>query len=230
MLPAAVIWDMDGVLADTEPLHAETYVRIFGDMGLDLTIEQYRRMVTMGEMSVKDVYLKIGGDPGLWDEAMEKKGALIKDLLERSGEMRPGVLSLLKSLKKNKVPTALATSAGKRSVGIILDRFDLWGYFDEIVVWQDVQASKPAPDAYIIAARKLGVKPKDCVALEDSPRGVLAAIRAGMKCIAIPTPSTDDGDFSQATLVVKSLEDVNIETLSELSVISYQSTGSCVDS
>ena len=216
--PSAVIFDMDGVLADTEPLHAETYVRVFREMGLELTVEEYLDMVTRGQMDVRDVYQSIGGDMAYWKEVMDTKSVMVKAMLAERDVLLPGVVDLLQSLKTAGIPTAVATAAGKRSLGMMLDRFDLRRYFDEFVTWEDVQASKPDPEAFIIAAQKLGVTSEDCVVIEDSPRGVLAAHRARMKCIAVPNNSTSEGDFSTADLIVNSLEEVNLETLKGLFV------------
>lgn len=215
-LPSAVIFDVDGVLADTEPLHAEAWCAVLADMGFALTVEEYRRAVTLGHMDVREVYVSIGGDMAAWREAMDAKAALVKTLLAERGALMPGVLDLLWFLKAAKIPTAIATAAGKRSMGIILDRFELRDYFDDYVTWEEVQVSKPDPEAFLIAARKLGVAPEECVVIEDSPCGVLAAHRAGMKCVAVPTDSTSDGDFSLADLVVNSLEAVSLESLRKL--------------
>ncbi|MGC8863329.1 MAG: HAD family hydrolase, partial [Armatimonadota bacterium] len=112
--------------------------------------------------------------------------------------------------------TAVATSARRRSLDIIIDRYGLRSYFDVIVTKDDAGVEKPDPRPYLIAAERLGVDPKRCVAIEDSPRGVIAAARAGMKCIAVPTASTANGDFSLATLIVRSLAEIDLDTLRSL--------------
>jgi beta-phosphoglucomutase-like phosphatase (HAD superfamily) len=99
-----------------------------------------------------------------------------------------------------------------------MKKFDLRPYFKHIITWEDVHAIKPDPQAYILAAERLGMQPNECVVFEDTPRGVLAAHRAGMKCIAIPTSTTYDGDFSKAAMIAGSLEGMNINILQGLFV------------
>lgn len=212
-LPRAVIFDMDGLLADTEPTNIAAYVGIMRDMGLDVTEEGYRQAVTIGGISVRDLYDQLGGDPAQWPSAHKAKARQYRAVLSERGRLMPGVIELLESLRAAEIPTAIATSGARHSLEIILDVFRIARYFDVFVAKEDARAEKPDPDAYILAAERLGVRPEECVALEDSPRGVEAAIRAGMKCIAVPTAQTIDGDFSLATLVVRSLEEVSLDTL-----------------
>ena len=215
-LPAAVIFDMDGLLVDTEPMHGESYVRTFAHFGLKLSVEEYRQAVTIGGMSVLNLYLSHGGDESRWQEVSVQKSKCFKCIFEKNGALMPGVLNLLDSLRQAHIPTAIATSSGRSSLKTIMDKFDIQPFFDHLITWRDVETSKPDPDAFIEAARRMDARCEDCIVLEDSPRGVLAAHRAGMKCIAVPTSSTADGDFSLATVVVNSLEDVTIESIRQL--------------
>lgn len=212
-LPSAVLFDMDGLIVDSEPIHAETYCRIFTDMGLKITPEDYRRAINIGTMNVGELYYSIGGKEEHWQDVNKHKARLFTQLVEEKAVLLPGVLTLLDSLKSENVPAALCTSAGNTTLTAIMAKFDLLHYFDAVVTWQDVQATKPEPDAYIEGARRLGLRPDECIALEDSPRGALAAYNAGMKCIAVPTGCTADGDFSTAALVVKSLEEVSLTVI-----------------
>lgn len=212
-LPSAVMFDMDGLLVDTEPIHAETYCRIFTEMGLKLSAEEYRQAINIGLMDVDELFYSIGGREDKWQYVCRQKAQLFTELINENAVLLPGVLDLLESLKKERVPTALCTSAGNSTLVAIMGKFDLQSYFDVVVTWQDVQATKPAPDSYLEGARRLGVNASECVALEDSPRGALAAHYAGMKCIAVPTVCTGDGDFSTAAMVVKSLEEVSLPVM-----------------
>ena len=212
-LPAAVIFDMDGVLADTEPLHGKCFVRAFAGFGIETTPEEYRQAVTIGGSTVRDYFLSLGGDPSDWDRVKGIKDAFMEEAVEHGEALMPGVVPLLDLLRSAGIPVGLATSARRRSLDIIIDRLGLRPYFDVTVTKDEAQAEKPDPEIYLTAAQRLGVDPAGCVAIEDSPRGVLAAVRAGMKCVAVPTRSTADGDFSAATLVVRSLEEVDLDTL-----------------
>lgn len=215
-LPSAVMFDMDGLIVDSEPIHAETYCRIFQDMGLSITPEDYRQAINLGSMTVGDLYYSIGGKEEHWQEVNRHKARIFTQLIHEKAVLLPGVTQLLDSLKHENIPTALCTSAGNTTLTAIMGKFDLLHYFDVVLTWQDVKAIKPAPDSYIEGAKRLGVDPCECVALEDSPRGALAAHHAGMKCIAVPTSLTLDGDFSTASLVVRSLNEVSLPLMRSL--------------
>jgi beta-phosphoglucomutase len=217
MLPAAVIFDMDGLLVDTEPLHGECWVRVLTRLGFDLTLEEFRQRVTMDGMSIGELFVSVGGDPEYWEansiDLVAEKTVHLKPMLESDDVLMPGAVECLSAIRNAKLSIALATSARLISVDVIMDRFALRSFFDVTVSWNDVQASKPSPAAFLLAAERLCAAPAQCVVLEDSPRGVLAAHRAGMKCIAVPNASTIHGDFSLATLVVDSLAQVSLQTL-----------------
>ena len=215
-MPQAVIFDMDGVLADTEPLHGKCFIQAFRELGIHTDLERYRQAVTLGGSPVKDYYVSLGGEESTWQRIKQIKDALMTESTEKDGVLMPGAVDLLRLLKGASIPTAVATSARRKSLEIVLDRFELWPYFDAFATKDDADEEKPDPAVFLLAAERLGVDPAACVVVEDSPRGVVAAHRAGMKCIAVPTPSTADGDFSLADVVVNSLEDVDLDTLHRL--------------
>lgn len=215
-LPVAVIFDMDGVLADTEPLHGRCFVRAFAQVGIHIQFEDYRQAVTIGGSPVRDLYLSLGGDLADWDHVKSVKDrALQAELADHIGPL-PGVRTLIDLLRGSGVRVGLATSARRRSMQLVLDRLGMWSCFDVFATKDEVDVEKPNPAVFLLAASLLRVDPARCVVIEDSPRGVLAANRAGMKCLAVPTPSTADGDFSLADLVVDSLEAVSLDTLRAL--------------
>jgi beta-phosphoglucomutase len=214
--PSAVIFDMDGVLIDSEPIHAECYIATFQEFGFSYTLDDYRLNVSAGTMNVDQVFQSLGGDMAQWPEVTKAKSLRTKDAVAQKGELRPGVLDLLCELQAQRIPTALATSAGRWTVDILMDQFDLRHFFAECVTWTDVKATKPDPQAFLVAAERLNAKPDECVVIEDSPRGVTAASRAGMRCVAVPTPWTSGADLSLATIQVSSLEDISVASLREL--------------
>lgn len=216
VLPDAVIFDMDGVLADTEPLHGSCFIRTFINHGINISFEDYRLAVTIGGSTVKDYFISLGGNAAYWTDIKALKDELMLEAVAQDGVLMPGVIETLEMLRSAGIQTAVATSARKMSLDIILNRFNLQPYFDAFATKDEVDAEKPSPAVFLLAAKKLGVEPADCVVIEDSPRGVMAAHRAGMKCIAIPTRTTLDGDFSLATLVTESLSNVDLDMLKSL--------------
>jgi HAD superfamily hydrolase (TIGR01509 family) len=124
----------------------------------------------------------------------------------------PGVLRLLNALQKGNFKLGLVSSAPKENINLVLSDLDLEGIFDCVVFGQEVSESKPSPQIYLLAAKKLGVTPNDCMVIEDSPLGVKAAKTAGMKCLAI-TNTHPRQELKEADKVVDSLEDVDLITL-----------------
>ncbi|HEY3298362.1 MAG TPA: HAD family phosphatase [Armatimonadota bacterium] len=220
---SAVIFDMDGVLADTEPLHGGCFVTSFAAQGIDIGFEDYRLAVTIGGSTVRDFYLSLGGDPSSWDEVKALKDELMESAVREHARPMPGVIDLLRSLKDVGIRTAVATSARRTSLGFVLDKLGIWEFFDCFVSKEDTGAEKPDPSIFLLAAHKLGVHPSNCITIEDSPRGTVASQRAGMRCVAVPTDTTFDGDFTLATTVVSSLEKVSVETLTQLMAYEVQS-------
>lgn len=198
---------------DSEQVHMACYCQAFTEAGFPITNEQYRQNVTIGHFTCKKLFLSVGGSVELWPDVRNRKSELTNEMMHERARLMPGITELLRTLQVEGIPTALATSSGMNSLEAVMGRFELRPYFQHIVTSEDVKAVKPEPDGYLFAADKLDVNPSYCVAIEDSPRGVLAAYRAGMKCIAVPTSTTFDGDFSPASLVVKSLEEVSVDVL-----------------
>lgn len=216
-LPKAVIFDMDGVLADTEPVHGRAFVRAFAGVGIRIDFEDYRRGVTLGGNTVRDLFVSLGGNLEMWEKVKSIKDREMQATLALDGvKPLPGVRRLIEDLRRSDIRVALATSARSRSMQLVLDRLDMWSCFDAFATKDDVEVEKPDPAVFLHAASLLRVKPAECAVIEDSPRGVLAAKRAGMKCVAVPTPSTADGDFSLADAVVNSLECVSAASLARL--------------
>jgi len=215
-LPTAVVFDMDGVLVDTEPVHGRCFVEAFGRLGIQTTLEYYRGAVSLGGSPVRDLYLSLGGRASDWEEVKRIKDGLMEKAMRDEVEAMPGIERLLAELRLGSVRTALATSARRRSMEIVLDAMSLWDYFDVFVTKEEVKEEKPSPEAFLIAVQRLQAEPWQCVVVEDSPRGVAAAHRAGIRSVAVPNKSTEDGDFSEATLIVESVEDISLNTLQSL--------------
>ncbi|MGN6502404.1 MAG: HAD family hydrolase [Pseudolysinimonas sp.] len=183
-LPAAVFWDMDGTLVDTEPywLAAETeLVREFGGVwseadGLQLVGSSLERSAII--LQSRGVALEVG-------EIVDRLTDEVGSRISQSVPWRPGARELLAALRDAGVPTALVTMSIGRMARLVVDAIG-FDAFDVIVSGDLVADGKPAPDCYLLAAQHLGVDPRDSVAIEDSEYGVAAAVAAGMATIAVP--------------------------------------------
>jgi len=214
--PCAVIWDMDGLIVDSEPIHAATYARTFTEFGVPMSPEGYRQAVTLAGTPMLELWARMGGDPDAWAEVLDVKSRRFMELVKQQPEPMPGVRRLLEELRAEGVPSIMATSSRLRSAEAVLDHFGIREFFIDLVTKEDVDREKPEPDGFIEAARRLSLSADVCLVLEDSPKGVLAAHRAGIRCIAVPNDSTRDGDFTLAALVLGSLEAAHIQLMRSL--------------
>ena len=213
---STVIFDLDGLLTDTEPLHCASWRQTLAGIGVELSEAEFCDHWIRAGLEIKD-FVRLRGlvhDP----EALRTaKLALYTTMLETMLRPMPGAIALIEALHGRK-RIALATSSFRATVDLILERLRLRRYFEAIAVHESVTRLKPHPDVFLHVAERLGVSPSECVVLEDAEKGVLAAHAAGMKVIAVPTPHTRGNDFSRATRVVSSLEHVTLELLDSLTI------------
>jgi HAD superfamily hydrolase (TIGR01509 family) len=210
---AAVIFDMDGVLADSEPVYYDAMNSVIRALGHEVTPELQRRL--MGH-SVQDTWRTIAEEfhlegplDGLiarYDSELCRQLALVKETL-------PGVSDLLSSLKSRRIPLGLASSSWPGWIDALLGGIGLQGQFDAVVSAKMVEHPKPAPDIYLFAAERLGVPPEGCIAIEDTPTGLASAKAAGMFTVQSRSASTAFPPQPNADLVLASLADFDLTLL-----------------
>jgi HAD superfamily hydrolase (TIGR01509 family) len=213
VVPIAVLFDLDGLLSDTERLHCLAYRRAFAEMGHELTDAEYRSHWIRQGLGIDDYYRmnRLEGDPAI---CRARKTKIYDDLVAEQAMPMPGAMQLVDGLH-GVCPLAVASSAYRVAVHAVLKKLGIFDRFGAIVTGDDVQRVKPAPDLLLVAAERLGVPPRQCVVLEDAEKGVIAAHRAGMAVIAVPTADTMDNDFSLATKIVTSLCEITFDVLYE---------------
>ena len=210
----AFIFDLDGLLADTEHLHCRAYQQALLEHGAALDETDYcEHWVRSGKGIVEWIAArKLDLDP----HALRlRKSEHYLDLLLSSLQPMDGALELLERLHR-KTKIALASSSYRDAIDGVLAGLRIAGFFDVIVSGLDVAQVKPAPDIFFKAASDLGVAPAGCLVFEDAEKGVIAAHRAGMRCIAIPNDYTRHHDFSKATRICTSLREITPEFLKTL--------------
>lgn len=184
--PSAVVFDMDGLLFDTEALYLDAAMAAAVDHGIEMPVELYLGTIGLtGEAARELVCGHFGSDfdfDGYWKTADLRFGVLAETGLR----LKPGAVELLDILVGRGLPRAIATSSSPGKVRHHLDAHGLHGRFDAIVARGDYARGKPAPDPFLKAAERLGVAPETCVALEDSHNGVRAASAAGMMTVMVP--------------------------------------------
>ncbi len=198
----AVIFDMDGVLVDSEPFHIQNEKMMFKKLGLDISDEEHAGY--MG--TATDVmWEKIIRDKNLSLDVAETTSLTISESLPflRSLlkiEPMPGLIDLLEILKQRQIPMAVASSSDPKIIEIILEKSGLKKYFDFAVSSVDAGKSKPEPDVFLYAAIFLNVPPENCLVIEDSKNGIKAAKAAKMLCIAYSGASSEGQDQTMADM------------------------------
>jgi len=200
---AAVIFDMDGLMLDTEPIYGHAWQTAAAELGHPLDAGLYSRMFGRNNTDCEGMLLEQFGSGFPLAEFRIRWKALWDERVERCGIARkPGLLELLAYLEAAHIPMAVATSSGRDYVTRSLRYGGLDGRFRHIVTYSDVQRGKPAPDIYLEAARILGVAPADCIAIEDSEAGAVSAAAAGIPVLLIPDLKPPSAAATGAALCV----------------------------
>ena len=211
----ACIFDLDGVIVDTAHYHFIAWKRLAKELGLDLTEKENERLKGVSRMRSLEIILELGGvDLPLAEKEKlaEKKNAWFVELVNaiQPEEIFTGVKKLIQDLKKLGIQVALASSS--RNAGTVIRLLKIADQFDAMVDGGMVTHSKPDPEIFLLAAKKLGVEPVDCVVFEDAEAGVEAALRAGMKCVGVGSAE----QLGKANIVVSKTADFDITKLNRL--------------
>jgi HAD superfamily hydrolase (TIGR01509 family) len=209
----AVIFDLDGVLIDSEPLHAIADSQLLNAYGINVPDNYFDRFVgitnrDMWEEIKKDYSLK----PGI-EELMELQIPLkLKLLAEMDFKPIKGIIDLLEDLKKKDILMAIASSSPRQFIEKVIEKIGIKQYFTLWISGEEVERSKPEPDIFLKAAGLLHINPNACIVIEDSSSGTIAAKRAGMKCIGYRNPNSGNQDLSNADLIIDEInkEEINM--------------------
>jgi sugar-phosphatase len=216
----AAIFDMDGLLIDTEPIWRRSEIEVFGELGLHLTEEQC--METMGVRVAEVVelwYSRYPWDGPTCEEVTRQIYASVIEHVLSEGEPLPGVLYTLRTVRDRGLLCAIASSSSEILIRAVIQKLNIGEFIQTICSADDEAEGKPHPAVYLTAARRLGVPPDRCVAFEDSPNGVQSAKAAGMLCIVVPDPYlAGDPRMERADLRLESLEEFSSQTLDSLSL------------
>jgi len=209
-----VLWDLDGVLADTATLHYVTWVNTLSRRGVEFTHDEFQKTFGMNNTATLRALLGEQSDPHLIQEISDEKERAFRQAIRGNVRALPGVRKWLKRLKSADAKLAVASSAPAENISALLSELQLLHYFGAVVSGAELPA-KPDPTLFIWAARSIGLDPGRCVVIEDSPSGVEAARLAGMKCIAVTT-THPASSMRGAHLVVERLDRLPGGTFEEL--------------
>ena len=208
----AILWDMDGVIADSNSFHFVAWQEAFAKRGVNFTHEEFTKL--FGARNDFIIHNILG--MGLADEEVkavaQEKERSFREKAKGNIKLFPGVSKLLDTIKKGNFKLALVSSAPKENIDLVSEELNIERYFGCIVYGREVAESKPSPQIYLLAAEKLGTKPEDCIVIEGSPLGVKAAKAAGMRCLAVANTHPKQ-ELQEANKVVDSLDEVDLITL-----------------
>lgn len=217
-----IIFDMDGVLIDSEPLWEKAATRYLKSIGVrlpsDQEFQQYVNTHIRGR-KWKEVVAVFTEKLGAKESYEAITQGCLKELFivfDKQLKLSPGTLNLLKLLKKNNYPMLLASSAPRKVINYVVKKFQLNKYIKYTYSGDNVTKGKPHPEIFLKSARKLKIPPSQIVIFEDSISGVRAAHRAGMKCIVLKQPYTQNKYLKTADLIVKKLSEVKLNTIKKL--------------
>ncbi len=203
----AVIFDLDGLLVDSTPLHQEANRKFLSAYGKSLLASGGRegmRIIDIIE-DFKDIY----NLPGTTKELYQKRQKIYLELVRTRLEIFPGVIRLLNKIKARNLKIALGTSGDEIYVKAFFKKFpQLIKYFSEVVCGDEVMRGKPYPDIYQKVLQKLSIKPDEAVVIEDSVNGIAAAKAAGIDVICVPNRHYPETDYSQADKIFPTLSDI----------------------
>ncbi len=210
-----VIFDMDGVIVDTEPVHNYAYYQHFKELGIEVSAEMY---ASFTGNSTKNVFQQIKDHFGVTEDIstlVEKKRSLFNDAFDTKADLflLEGVEELIKQLHQNGIQLILASSSSKVTINRVFNRFKLHTYFSHIVSGEDFPQSKPNPDIFLEAVQLSKSNKENCIVIEDSTNGIKAAHAAGVFCVGYRSVNSKKQDYSLANLVIDRFEELDFSTI-----------------
>lgn len=204
----AVFWDNDGVLVDTEPLYYQATRDTMATVGIELTEEQYYQFFLVENCGAFHLARDKGLSESVIDELRDARNAKYNDLLKTSPVAIAGVEQVLQRMK-GKFVMGIVTSSHREHFDTTHRHTTLAQYVDFVLTSEDYSVTKPDPAPYLAAIQRSGCRPEECLVVEDSERGLIAATRAGLKCVVIPRNLTRRGDFRAAYRVLDDISELS---------------------
>ena len=201
----AILWDNDGVLVDTEGLYFQAGHEVLATQSVELTHKDFAEQSLKKGLSVFD-FLPVQ-DAELIERLRLKRNARYSALLANGVQVVDGVVETLETFY-GRVQMGIVTGSRRDHFDIVHAQTNLLPFFDFVLAREDYEEAKPHPDAYLTAMRLHGLQPDDCVVVEDSERGCIAAAAAGLRVLAVPNALSKYGDFSSAYKILNSVRDV----------------------
>ncbi len=206
----AVLFDMDGVIVDTEPLHRKAYFKMFEEVSIDVTEAMYDSFTGQATLPICRTLCQHFGLSDTPENLVSIKRKHFKYIFENDSDLAllDGVHDLIKDYHNNGLTLVLASSASMPNINRIFERFDLDKYFKAKISGADLKASKPHPEIFIKAAQLASEHTNNCMVIEDSTNGIAAAKAANIYCVGFKSPHSANQDYSKADRVITSFEEI----------------------
>lgn len=207
----AVIFDLDGVLADTEAFSGRASRKTLKEFGIELSPEERKKAFGRRDLDIFRDAIKARNLDLKPEELAGEKDRIYSGLIKGRVRPLPGAREILKRLRERGTPFVIASSGSLTKIRASLTETGLLSLINTIVSADDINHGKPHPEIFLKAAWKLGMKPGECLVVEDAQAGIEAAKAAGMKCLALKSPNTHGQDFSKADRIIESLKELEEE-------------------
>lgn len=212
-----VIFDMDGVIVDTEPVHSYAYFQHFAELNIDISKDMFTSFMGNSTRNTFQKLKELFPIDGEVEELIQRKRTLFNDAFDSKEDLYliEGVEQLIHDLHSNGMQLILASSAAKVTIDRVFRRFNLHQYFTHIVSGEDFPDSKPHPAIFEYAASLSIAAKENCIVIEDSTNGIRAAKAAGIFCVGYNSENSKLQDLSLADLIVEHLDELSFETISK---------------
>lgn len=209
----AIIFDLDGVIIESEKAHIEAEQQVFLKHGVQISAEELHKYTgTTAKMMFTELIKKHKLNT-TFEEIFSQKEEILFKLLEQEAEPTRGVIELLEKLKRRNVKLAIGSSSNKKLIEYVLRKLSVTYLFDCVISAENIVHSKPNPEIFLKAAAELGVSPVECIVIEDAKLGVEAAKRAGIKCVGYRNPNSGMQDLSKADMIIDDFTKVDVDKL-----------------
>tara|TARA_Y100000310_G_C20700703_1_gene829603 strand:+ start:7178 stop:7858 length:681 start_codon:yes stop_codon:yes gene_type:complete len=207
----AVIFDMDGVIVDSEPIHQKAEKESLLKYGVKISTEELSRYTgTTAKFMYDKLILKYKINT-TFDKILSEKDKILFKLLENNTRPISGIYELIEKLKNQNLKLGVASSSHKKLINFIIGKLKLKKMFDSIVGCDDIIHSKPHPEIFLKSAKLLNFNPDECIVIEDAKLGVEAAKKAGMKCIGYKNLNSGNQDLSKADIIIEDFEKLDVK-------------------
>lgn len=214
----AVLFDMDGVIVDTEPLHRKAYFKTFEDLGIEVSDDLYNLFTGNSTKKVCETLISRFGLRQTIEEISEMKRRYFKHFFDTDDDFRllPNIYQLFEAYQKAGIVMILASSASMNTIDWVFEKFQIGHFFKGKISGAELKESKPNPEIFNLASEISGYPKENCIVVEDSTNGILAAYRAGIFCVAYKSQNSKNQDYTLSNMIVEDFLDILPEKMKNI--------------